>query len=265
MWFVQGELARARTALQRTFARGRPGPRARGRGLRRRLSVLTDGHWTPWLPTYAWVIDHPEGVIVVDTGQGAHLLDAARLLHPYHRWQVAFRLEREEEIGPQLRALGIGARDVRHVALTHLHVDHDGGLAHFPQTKILVSRGELATARGWKGRPGGYLPQRWPTWLDPVPLHLARDSYGPFSASTRLTVAGDVVAVAMPGHTADHVSVVVEDQGTTELRVHEPGRTSRPRRAQKRTQSHSKRSFRVEVSTLADERIQQPVLGPEVA
>jgi N-acyl homoserine lactone hydrolase len=189
--------------------------RGRGRGLQRRLSVLTDGNWTPWLPTYAWVVDHPDGVIVVDTGQGAHLLDAARSLHPYHRWEVAFRLEREEEIGPQLRALGIGARDVKHVVLTHLHVDHDGGLAHFPQTKILVSRGELATARGWKGRLRGYLPQRWPTWFDPVPLDLARDPYGPFSASTRLTAAGDVVAVATPGHTPNHVSVVVEDQGTT--------------------------------------------------
>jgi glyoxylase-like metal-dependent hydrolase (beta-lactamase superfamily II) len=30
-----------------------------------------------------------------------------------------------------------------------------------------------------------------------------------------LTAAGDVVAVATPGHTANHVSVVVEDQGTT--------------------------------------------------
>jgi len=48
----------------------------RGRGLRRRLALLTDRHWTGWLPTYAWVIDHPEGVIVIDTGQGAHLLEA---------------------------------------------------------------------------------------------------------------------------------------------------------------------------------------------
>jgi glyoxylase-like metal-dependent hydrolase (beta-lactamase superfamily II) len=187
----------------------------RGRGLRRRLAVLTDRHWTPWLPTYAWVIDHPEGVIVVDTGQGMHLLEANRSLHPYHRWEVAFRLEREEEIGPQLRALGIGPRDVKRVVLTHLHVDHDGGLAHFPQTEILVSGNELATARGWKGRLRGYLPNRWPTWFDPVPLDLAPDAYGPFSASRRLTTAGDVVAVATPGHTADHMSVVVEDQGTT--------------------------------------------------
>jgi len=187
----------------------------RGQGLRRRLGVFADGNWTGWLPTYAWVIDHPEGVIVVDTGQGTHLLESGKSLHPYMRWEVAFRIERDEEIGPQLSALGIGPRDVKRVVLTHLHVDHDGGLAHFPQTEILVSRGELRTASGWMGRVRGYLPNRWPSWFDPAPLDLAVQPFGPFPASKRLTAAGDVVAVATPGHTANHVSVVVQDGETT--------------------------------------------------
>jgi glyoxylase-like metal-dependent hydrolase (beta-lactamase superfamily II) len=187
----------------------------RGRGLRRRLAVFADQNWTEWLPTYAWVIDHPEGVIVVDAGQGAHLLESGRSLHPYMRWEVAFRIERDEEIGPQLRTLGIGPRDVKRVVLTHLHCDHDGGLAHFPQTEILVSRGELGMARGWIGRARGYLPNRWPSWFNPVPLDLLAEPCGPFAASRRLTTAGDVVAVATPGHTRDHISVVVEDRGTT--------------------------------------------------
>jgi glyoxylase-like metal-dependent hydrolase (beta-lactamase superfamily II) len=187
----------------------------RGRGLRRRLAVFTDRNWTQWLPTYAWVIEHPGGVIVVDTGQGTHLLETATSLHPYMRWEVAFRIERDQEIGPQLRALGIGPRDVKRVVLTHLHCDHDGGLAHFPQTEILVSRGEFQIARGWMGRIRGYLPNRWPSWFDPAPLDLAAVPYGPFAASRRLTTAGDVIAVATPGHTRDHVSIVVEDQGTT--------------------------------------------------
>ncbi len=187
----------------------------RGRGLRRRLAAFSDRHWTEWLPTYAWVIDHPEGVIVVDTGQGTHLRESRTSLHPYMRWEVAFRIEPDEEIGPQLRALGIGPRDVKCVALTHLHADHDGGLAHFPQTRILVSRGELRTARGWIGRVRGYLPHRWPSWFDPVPLDLSTHAFGPFEASTPLTQSGDVVAVGTPGHTADHISVVAVDHGTT--------------------------------------------------
>ena len=189
--------------------------RGSGHGLRRRLGVFTDATWTEWLPTYAWMIEHPEGIIVVDTGQGTHLLDSARSLHPYRRWEVRFRIEPDEEIGPQLRALGVQPRDVKRVVLTHLHIDHDGGLAHFPQSDILVARGELQTARGWAGRLRGYLPNRWPTWFNPIPVDLSAESFGPFAASRRLTAAGDVIAVATPGHTADHLSVLVVDEGTT--------------------------------------------------
>lgn len=186
----------------------------RGHGLPRRLAIFTDPNWTDWVPTYAWLIDHPEGIIVVDTGQGAHLLESGKSLHPYVRWEVAFRIDREQEIGPQLRARGIGLRDVKRVVLTHLHMDHDGGLAHFPNSEILVAPGELQTASGLLGRLRGYLPHRWPTWFDPKPLKLATESFGPFMASRRLTEAGDVVAVATPGHTADHISVVVSDGDT---------------------------------------------------
>ena len=189
----------------------------RGKGMRRRLAPFADRQWTEWFPTYAWVIDHPEGVIVVDTGQGAHLLDSGKSLHPYLRWEVRFRLDPEEEIGAQLRALGIGPRDVKQIVLTHLHVDHEGGLAHFPHSEILVARGELRTASGWVGRLRGYLPNRWPSWFSPVPLDLAAEPWGPFAASRRLTKAGNVIAVATPGHTADHLSVVVEDDGRTVL------------------------------------------------
>ena len=60
----------------------------RGHGFRRQLAIYTDGNWTEWLPTYAWAIEHPEGVIVVDTGQGVHLLETSRSYHPFLRWEV---------------------------------------------------------------------------------------------------------------------------------------------------------------------------------
>jgi len=187
----------------------------RGHGLSRRLAIFTDTQWTEWLPTYAWAIETGDGVIVVDTGQGAHLIESGKSLHPYVRWEVAFRIEPEQEIGPQLRALGIGPRDVKRVVLTHLHMDHDGGLAHFPDTEILAAPGELRIARGLAGRLRGYLPHRWPSWFDPAPLHLAPEPFGPFTSSRRLTAAGDVAAVATPGHTADHLSVVAQDGDVT--------------------------------------------------
>jgi N-acyl homoserine lactone hydrolase len=185
---------------------------AEGRGPVRMLSIFTDRNWTDWVPTYAWLIEHKEGPIVVDTGQGMHLLEHGRSLHPYVRWEVAFRIEPEEEIGPRLRALGVDPRDVKRVVLTHLHVDHDGGLHHFPNSEILVPRGELKIAQGTMGWLRGHLPNRWPSWFDPVPLDLTGGPIGPFSAFKPLTEAGDVIAVATPGHTANHISVLVQDR-----------------------------------------------------
>jgi len=187
----------------------------RGHGPRRQIALYADRNWTEWLPTYAWAIEHPEGVIVVDTGQGVHLLETSSSYHPFLRWEVAFRIESEEEIGPQLRNLGIGPRDVKKVVLTHLHMDHDGGLAHFPNSEILVSSDELHTASGWAGRIRGYLPNRWPSWFDPAPLDLTAEPFGPFTRSRRLTDAGDIVVVATPGHTANHVSILVQEGDTT--------------------------------------------------
>jgi N-acyl homoserine lactone hydrolase len=184
----------------------------RGAGALRMLGIFMDRNWTDWAPTFAWAIEHDEGVIVVDTGQATHLLlEAGRSLHPYTRFEVRFQIEPEQEIGPQLAALGIGLRDVKRVVLTHLHMDHDAGLKHFPHSEILAARGEIQKAEGMMGRIRGYLPHRWPSWFDPVPLDLNDGPVGPFAASKRLTKAGNVVAVATPGHTADHLSVLAHD------------------------------------------------------
>ena len=176
----------------------------------RRLAPLVDKEWSDWLPTTAYAIEHRDGVILVDTGASAGLVRLPRW-HPYFRLAVRFAVEPEQEAAPQLRALGIRAADVRRVVLTHMHIDHDGGLAGFPASEILASPGELAIASGLAGRLRGYLPERWPKSFDPQPLILDGAAYGPFARSRRLTADGAVIAVATPGHTRDHISVVVED------------------------------------------------------
>jgi glyoxylase-like metal-dependent hydrolase (beta-lactamase superfamily II) len=182
----------------------------RGHGLLRRLAPLFDNDWTDWLPTYAFAIEHCDGVILVDSGANAGLKDLPRW-HPYFCFAVRFDVEREQEAGPQLRALGIGPRDVKTIVLTHLHIDHDGGLHDFAASEILVSPGELRAASGLAGQIRGYLPQRWPNGFDPKPLALSNESFGPFPWSRRVTADGAVVAIPTPGHTRDHPSVVVED------------------------------------------------------
>lgn len=182
----------------------------RDHGLARRLAPLLDAEWSDWLPVNAYAIEHRDGVILVDTGVSAGVKRLPRW-HPYFRFCVRFDIEPEQEAGPQLEALGVAATDVRRVVLTHLHIDHDGGLGHFPTSEILVSPAELRRAAGAAGRLRGYLPQRWPKAFEPKPLVLDGGPYGPFPLSKRLTADGAIVAVATPGHTSDHLSVVVED------------------------------------------------------
>jgi hypothetical protein len=31
--------------------------------------VLLDPRWCDWMPVYSWIIEHPEGTIVIDTGE----------------------------------------------------------------------------------------------------------------------------------------------------------------------------------------------------
>ena len=182
----------------------------RGHGLARRMAPLLDTNWSEWLPVYAFAIEHRDGVILVDTGSNAGLKSLPRW-HPYFRLAVRFDIDREQEAGPQLRGLGIAPRDVKTVVLTHMHIDHDGGLADFTASEVPVSPGELETASGFAGQVRGYLPQRWPKGFDPRPLTLADEPHGAFPKSRRLTADGAIVAIPTPGHTPHHLSIVVDD------------------------------------------------------
>jgi N-acyl homoserine lactone hydrolase len=189
----------------------------RGRGRMRVIHTLRDKRWTDPLPIYAWAIEHPEGLIIIDTGETARAAEPGYLprWHPYHRLGMRLRVSSEEEIGPQLERLALRPRDVRWLVLTHLHTDHAGGLVHFPGVEILVSRAEYHAASGVIGRLNGYLPNRWPDWFEPRLIDLETDPFGPFPGSLALTQAGDVRIVPTPGHSPGHMSVILDtDDGS---------------------------------------------------
>lgn len=191
---------------------------AKSGGLAPKLAkVLFGRDWSGWLPIYAWVIEHPEGVFVVDTGE-THKTSVKGYLpkwHPYYALAVDFDVKPEEEIGPQLKQLGIDpAKDVSKVIMTHLHTDHAGGLHHFPNAEILISKREYKAASGFGGIVAGYLPHRWPKWLAPTLLTLPKTSFGPFPRSMPLTADGSITLVATPGHSPGHLSVIAEMDGT---------------------------------------------------
>jgi N-acyl homoserine lactone hydrolase len=186
----------------------------RGPGPLRLLFTLLDTRFTDWLPIYVWVVEHPEGLIVIDTGIPANA-NAPIIDPPFMRLvqrAAVFDIKGpDEEIGPQLRHLGFAPQDVRWVIQTHLHQDHDGGLAYFPKAEVLIARDEWEAAQGARGRQNGYLNWRWPKWLAPRLVDFGPDPEGIFRGRYTLTQAGDLHLVVTPGHSRGHLSVLLDE------------------------------------------------------
>ncbi len=179
----------------------------------RLLHPLTDRTFTDWLPIFCFVIEHPEGLIVVDTGIPANANDRIYFppFMPLVQRAAPFDITEQEEIGPKMRELGLDPADVRWVIQTHLHQDHEGGFHYFPQAEVIVSRTEWSAATGLKGRMGGYLNYRWPKDLDPTLVDFEDGPFHSFDQSQTVTAAGDVILVPTPGHSSGHLSVVIKE------------------------------------------------------
>lgn len=176
-------------------------------GLLSTIDILFDRQFTEWLPVWVMVIEHPEGIFVIDTGECAaaatpgYFRPAGWLANRYMTTQFRFSITREEEIDHQLNALGIAIADIRAVILTHLHFDHTDGLKHFPATPIFLHRLE------WE-HPFGAMPHLYPRWFQPTLLDLDQ-SLGPFKKAYFLTPGRDLALVHTPGHTFGHCSVLL--------------------------------------------------------
>lgn len=167
------------------------------------------------IPVYAWAIEHPEGTMVIDTGETARVNDPDYfpvLQRPYWTSQYRFKISPQDEIGPQLQARGIEPEAVRWLVLTHTHFDHSDALYHFPNAEVIVSRKEYHDAQTYRSAHFAF-PSKWPHWLNPRQIDYVPERVGPFDRSFVLTKSGDVRIVPTPGHTMGHQSVILQDEG----------------------------------------------------
>ncbi len=154
------------------------------------LGSLTVPPGTPMggqvIPVQAFVVAHPQGVLLFDTGLGAE--------YPAFDQQLAAVRRPLKEA---LAAASLRLTDVRTVINCHVHYDHAGGNPLFPGTPTFVqARDHAATAElDW------VITER----LDfpGVDLHLLQGE---------AEVLPGMRVIPTPGHTPGHQSLVIEDR-----------------------------------------------------
>ena len=154
------------------------------------------------------LLERDDGLTLVDTGFGtADVADPRRLGGPF-RGLVSPALDPTETALARIRALGLDPRDVTDIVLTHLDLDHAGGLADLPHARVHVYERELAAALAPRiSERSRYRAVQWahgPAWV----AHEARgDSWRGLRAVRALH--DDVVLVPLHGHTRGHAGVAV--------------------------------------------------------
>ena len=139
-------------------------------------------------PVLGYVVEHPEGVLLVDSGMGMHPeLDA------HYR-------PRRTPLAKALAAADYPPDDIQVVANCHLHFDHCGGNPELAGRPIFVQQTELAATR----EPDYTLLEL----IDAPGL-----AYEEISGEAE--VWPGVLILPTPGHTAGHQSVVVRRRDGT--------------------------------------------------
>jgi N-acyl homoserine lactone hydrolase len=133
-------------------------------------------------PVHVWLVRHPDGPVLVDTGIGP----GHALVDAWYRPEVI-------PLHQALAAVGVGTDEVAAVVLSHLHFDHCGQqLATSGPVYVQADEHVAAQASGYTV----------PEWADIAPARL-RLVHGDEEILDGITV------IATPGHTPGHQSVLV--------------------------------------------------------
>jgi len=160
---------------------------------------------------HSLLVEGPDSLTLVDTGFGTVDLAEKRMGKPFIAL-VGPSLDPSETAASQVRAAGYAIDDVTDIVVTHLDLDHAGGLGDFPRAKVHVYADELAAARKPKGpkEKNRYIQAQWahnPTWVEHTLPESGGDGWLGFASVAR--VSDDILLVPTRGHTRGHVAVAV--------------------------------------------------------
>lgn len=154
------------------------------------------------------LVEGDDGLTLVDTGFGTADLAQRRMGLPFAK-AARVSMDPATTAIAHVRALGFDPTDVRNIVVTHLDLDHAGGLGDFPDATVHVFVDELEAARKRASliEKQRYVPAQWahnPTWL---PRSLSGESWLGFEAVR--VVSDDVLIIPMRGHTLGHSAIAV--------------------------------------------------------
>ncbi len=168
------------------------------------------------LPVFCYLIEHPRGLLLVDTGwpravSPAGVYDEQAVSRLLPRYLAAFYrpfVPAGETAREQLEAMGIRPEDLACLILTHLDPDHVAGLRDLAGAKrIVLPEDEYF----WACRTVYKARQPWPLWKDaPIERLFYRGSpLGPNRWAIDLFGDESVQLVNVPGHTDGQAAVIV--------------------------------------------------------
>jgi len=160
------------------------------------------------------LIESAAGLVLVDTGLGTgDLAERGARLPRSFRAAIRPRLDEGETAVAQVRALGLDPREVRHIVVTHLDLDHAGGLGDFPWATVHVhARERLAAEQRVTGNERRrYLPAQLAgerTWIE-YDDRSGEDWLGLRALRPLEGLGDDLALVPLFGHTRGHSGVAL--------------------------------------------------------
>lgn len=168
------------------------------------------------LVAHCLLVETEQGLVLVDTGLGLQDVREPRRLGLGFRLACRPKLLESETAVRQVARLGYSPEDVRHIVLTHLDLDHTGGIADFPQAKVHVHADEYAAAmaRRTTGERSRYVPAQWahhPDWAT-YGTQEGERWFG-FDAVRQLDgLPPEILLIPLAGHTRGHSGVAVAQE-----------------------------------------------------
>jgi len=154
-----------------------------------------------------------DGLVLIDTGFGTRDVEGKTGLSTAFKQLTGPTLDPAETAIAQIEALGYDVDDVRHLVVTHLDLDHAGGLPDFPAARVHLHSREHAAAmtRSHFKERERYLKAQWahgPRW---EVYTEDGDTWRGLPAVTRLRgLDADIGLLPMHGHSRGHSAVIVD-------------------------------------------------------